>query len=310
MALSTNTHLEHGLRLWRRACQRDDLLAALICLLPAALIFGVFNIFPILYSGYLSLLEWDGLSPNRVFVGLANYVDLARSGDFWNSLGVTLYYMVGITVLGIAAGLIVALALNRGIRALPFYRTVYFTPVITSTVAAAVIWKYLFDPGSGFVNVTLRSAGLPAPAWLASTVWAMPAIILVGVWKRLGFNLVIYMAGLQGIPREYYEAAEVDGAGTWARFRYITLPLLAPITMLLVIMSVIDSFLVFDQVFIMTGGGPLGSTDVIGLFLYRYAFRYFKMGVASAVGWVIFAVIFAITLVQWRLFGLGSRGTA
>lgn len=292
-----------------RTLRRDDLLTALVCLLPAAVIFGAFNIFPILYSGYLSLLDWDGLSPIRTFVGLANYIELARSGDFWNSLGVTLYYMVGITVFGIAAGLAVALALNQGIRALPFYRAVYFTPVITSTVAAAVVWKYLFDPGSGFVNVALRSAGLPAPAWLSSTLWAMPAIILVGVWKRLGFNMVIYLAGLQSIPREYYEAAEVDGAGTWARFRYITLPLLAPVTVLLVIMSIIDAFLVFDQVFVMTGGGPLGSTDVIGLFLYRHAFRYFEMGTASAVGWVIFAVIFAITLMQWKLFGFGARGT-
>ncbi|HIC88858.1 MAG TPA: sugar ABC transporter permease [Anaerolineae bacterium] len=304
MALRTDTC---GRR-WRKLWRQGDLLAAIICLLPAALVFGIFNIYPILYSGYLSLLEWDGLSPNRTFVGLSNYIELARSGDFWNSLGVTLYYMAGVTGLGIASGLLVALALNRGIRALPLYRAVYFTPVITSTVAAAVVWKYLFDPGSGFVNVTLRSTGLPAPAWLASTVWAMPAIILVGVWKRLGFNMVIYLAGLQTIPREYYEAADVDGAGVWTRFRYITLPLLAPITLLLVIMSVIDSFLVFDQVFIMTGGGPLGTTDVIGLFLYRHAFRYFEMGTASAVGWVMFVAIFAITLVQWKLFGFGARG--
>lgn len=294
-------------RRWRRGWRQGDLLAALICLLPAAFVFGVFNIFPILYSGYLSLLEWDGLSPQRAFVGLANYLELARSRDFWNSLGVTFYYMVGITILGIAAGLAVALALNRGIRALPFYRAVYFTPVITSTVAAAVVWRYLFDPGSGFVNVTLRSLGLPAPAWLASTLWAMPAVVLVGVWKRLGFNMVVYLAGLQSIPREYHEAAEVDGAGMWARFRYITVPLLAPITLLLVIMSVIDSFLIFDQVFIMTGGGPLGTTDVIGLFLYRHAFRYFEMGTASAVGWVMFAAIFAITLVQWKIFGFGAQ---
>jgi multiple sugar transport system permease protein len=301
MALRADTYI----RRWRRLWRQSDLLAALVCLLPAALIFGAFNILPILYSGYLSLLEWDGLSPNKTFVGLANYVELARSGDFWNSLGVTLYYMVGITVLGIAAGLAVALALNRGIRLLPFYRAVYFTPVITSPVAAAVVWKYLFDPGSGFVNVILRSMGLSAPAWLASTIWAMPAVILVGVWKRLGFNMVIYLAGLQSVPREYYEAADVDGAGVWARFRYITVPLLAPITLLLVIMSIIDAFLIF----VMTGGGPLGTTDVIGFFLYRHAFRYFEMGTASAVGWVMFTIIFVITLMQWKLFGFGARGT-
>jgi len=295
---------------WRKLWRETDLLAALICVLPAALVFGAFKIYPILYSGYLSLLEWDGLSPDKKFVGLANYLALARSEDFWNSLGVTIYYMVGVTILGVAASLLVALVLNRGIKALPLYRALYFTPVVTSTVAAAVVWRYLFDPGSGFINVTLRDVGLPAPAWLADPLWAMPAVILVGVWKRLGFNMVIYLAGLQSIPREYYEAAQIDGAGAWARFRYVTVPLLTPITTLLIIMSVIDSFLIFDQVFVMTGGGPIGSTDVIGFFLYRQAFRYFNMGSASAVGWVIFGVIFAITLIQWRLFGLGARAQA
>ena len=294
---------------WYKLWRQGDLLAALICLLPATIVFGVFNIFPTLYSGYLSLLDWDGLSARKVFVGLANYDELLQSETFWNSLGVTLYYMVGITVLGIAAGLVVALALNRGIRALSFYRAVYFTPNITAPVAAAVVWRSFFDPASGLLNVALRSAGLPAPAWLASTVWAMPAVILVGVWRRLGYNMVIYLAGLQSIPRDYYEAAEVDGAGSWARFRYITLPLLAPITALLVIMSVIESFLVFDQVYVLTQGGPLESTEVIGLLLYRLGFRYLELGRASTVGWVIFVVIFAITLFQWKLFGFESRGT-
>jgi len=291
----------------RHRWRRGDLPAAVVCLLPAAIIFGAFNIFPILYSGYLSLLEWDGLSAVREYVGLRNYAQLLSSHDLWNSLRVTVYYMGGVTVLGIAAGLVVALALNKGIRALSFYRAVYFTPVVTSTVAAAVVWKYLFDPGSGFVNVFLRSIGIHAPNWLSSPVWAMPAVILLGVWKRLGFNMVIYLAGLQSIPREFYDAARVDGAGNWARFRYVTLPLLSPVTLLLVIMSVIDSFLVFDQIFVVTNGGPLQSTEVIGFLLYRYAFRYFKLGYASAIGWVIFAVIFAITLAQWRLFGFGNE---
>jgi len=291
-----------------KSWRRSDVWSALVCLLPAGLIFGVFNIFPILYSGYLSLLRWDGLSASRAFVGLANYAQLLRSHELWNSLAVTLYYMAGVTLLSLAAGLAVALALNRGIRGLAFYRALYFTPVITSSVAAAIVWRYLFDPGAGLVNLSLRAAGVPAPGWLASTTWAMPAVILVGVWKRLGFNMVIYLAGLQGIPREYYEAAEVDGAGAWARFRRITVPLLAPITALLAIMSVIDAFLVFDQVFAMTGdalGAPMGSTDVIGLLLYRYAFRYFKIGTASAVGWIVFAVVFVATLLQWKLSNIG-----
>lgn len=300
-------HLTTTSRRLRNRWRRGDLPAAVVCLLPAAIIFGAFNIFPILYSGYLSLLEWDGLSAVREYVGLRNYVELLSSHDLWNSLRVTVYYMSGVTVLGIAAGLVVALALNKGTRALPFYRAVYFTPVVTSTVAAAVVWKYLFDPGSGFVNVFLRSIGIHAPNWLSSPVWAMPAVILLGVWKRLGFNMVIYLAGLQSIPGEFYDAAKVDGAGSWARFRYVTLPLLTPVTLLLVIMSVIDSFLVFDQIFVMTNGGPLQSTEVIGFLLYRYAFRYFELGYASSIGWVIFAVIFVITLAQWRLFGFGRE---
>ena len=297
---------------WRKLWRQGDLWTAIVCLLPAIILFGAFNIFPLLYSGYLSLVKWDGLSPKKTFVGLANYVGLARSADFWNSLGVTLYYMIGVTILGIAASLIVALVLNARMSGLSFYRTIYFTPEITSCVAAAVVWKYLFDPGSGFVNVALRSIHLPAPAWLSSTTWAMPAIILVGIWKGLGFKMVIYLAALQSIPRQYYEAAKTDGANAWARFRYITIPLLVPTTILLIIKSVIDSFLVFDQVFVMTGrtGSPMGATDVVGLLLYRNAFDYWKMGTASAVGWVTFMVIFTITLTQWKLFGFGERQTA
>jgi len=282
---------------WRH----DELITAIMCLLPAMVIFGLFNIFPILYSDYLSLLKWDGLSDTPIFVGSANYIALFQSDSFWNSIRVTLYYMGGVTLLGLGAGLLIALALNQGVRWSGFYRTVYFTPVITSTVAAAVVWKYLFNPGSGYINEFLHSIGILAPNWLTSPVWAMPAVILVGMWKRLGFNMVIYLAGLQAVPPELYAAAKVDGAGAWARFWYITLPQLRPVTLLLVIMSVIDSFLVFDQIYIMTGGGPLETTNVIGFMLYQHAFRYFSVGSASAIGWVMFTIIFAITLLQWTI---------
>lgn len=286
--------------------QQSDLPTAILCLLPALIILGMFNIFPILYSGYLSLLTWDGMSPDRVFAGLEHYQKLLRSAELWNSLSVTFYYMVGVTVLGLAVSLIVALVLNSGLRGLAVYRTIYFIPVVTSTIAAAVVWKYLFA-GSGVISTLLRSWHLPAPNWLSDPQWAMPVIILLGVWKRLGFNMVIYLAGLQGIPQPLYDAAKVDGAGWLARFWYVTLPLLMPITLLLTIMSVIDSFLVFDQVFVMTNGGPLESTEVIGLLLYRRAFRYFELGEASAIGWIIFAFVFIVTLIQWRF--LGEQGT-
>lgn len=295
---------------YRRRNRLGDLSAAALFLLPTALVLGVFTVYPILFSGYLSLLRWDGLSRERVFIGLDNYRRLIDSGELANSVRASLAYTAGVTLGGLVLGLGAAVLLNSAIRGRTLYRVIYFLPVVTATVAAAVVWKLLLDPGSGYVNVLLRTVGVTAPSWLRSPTWAMPAVILVGIWKRVGFNVLVYLAGLQTVPREIYEAAEMDGAGSGAMFRYVSLPLLAPITLLLAIMSVIDSFLVFDQIFVMTGGGPVGTTEVLGLLLYRQAFRYFDLGAASAVGWVMFALIAAISLVQWRLYGGGARGIA
>ncbi|MGQ9851071.1 MAG: carbohydrate ABC transporter permease [Aggregatilineaceae bacterium] len=290
---------------WQHANRRGDLSAALIALMPAVVLFATFNIYPLLYSGYLSLLDWDGFSPHKQYVGLANYRELYESPLFRNALGVTVKYTVGVTGLGVALSLIIAVLLNSGIRGQNLYRLLYFLPVVTSTVAAAVVWRYLMNPGNGYADVFLRNLGIapPSPSWLRNPTWALRVVILVGVWKRLGFNIVIYLAGLQNISKDYYEAATVDGAGAWGRFRHITVPLIAPITLLLVIMSVIDAFLIFDVVYVMTDGGPLGTTEVVGLLLYRQAFRYFNLGTASAMGWVIFAIVFTATVVQWKLFG-------
>jgi multiple sugar transport system permease protein len=279
--------------------------AALFCLLPALVIFAVFYLYPVLYAAWLSLLRWDGLSESRRFVGLANYVTLFTNPEFWNAVRVTAVYTVGVTVLGLAGGLAAAIALNRPLAGRTFYRTVYFTPVVTATVAAAVVWSLLFDPASGIVNMGLRAMGLEGPRWLADPRWALPAVIIVGTWKRIGFNMVIYLAGLQTIPPEYDEAAECDGAGPWQRFRRITWPLLTPTTALLTIMSVIDAFQVFDHVYLMTSGGPMGATMVLPLYLYREGFRLFHLGYAAAVGWAIFLVVFAATLLQWRVTGGG-----
>ncbi len=289
--------------------KKEDILAATIYLLPSVIVFGLFNIFPVLYSGYLSFNRWDGLSRTGKFIGLQNYSNIIKSIEFWNSLGVTFYYTAGITFFGIAAGLFIALLLNRRFPGRTIFRTIYFIPVVTSTIAAAIVWKYLFDPGSGYINIFLRFFHIPGPDWLTSTTWAMPVLISLGVWKRLGFNIVIYLAGLQSISPEYYEVAEVDGAGPVTRFFRITLPLISPITAMLVIMSLIDSFLVFDQVFVMTNGGPLYSTDVIGLLLYRNAFRYFKLGYASSIGMIIFLVIFLITFLQRRFLSIGEQSS-
>lgn len=295
---------------WRQYNQRGDLSTAIIALLPVILLFIVFNLYPLLYSGTLSLMEWNGFGGERTFVGLDNYRALLTSAEFGNSLRVTVTYTVSVTAFSIALSLVVAVLLNSGIRMQTFYRVVYFLPVVTSTIAVAVVWRYLLTPTTGYVDVLLKGLGLPTPSptWLRNPQWALRVVILVGIWKRLGFNTVIYLAGLQGIPREYYEAAQVDGANQFHQFRFITIPLIAPITLLLVIMSIIDSFLIFDVVYVMTNGGPLHSTEVIGLLLYDQAFQYFNLGQASAIAWVLFAIVFAITLFQWRVFGIrGDR---
>jgi len=287
-------------------------LTAFLMLLPAILVIGIFTVYPIIYSGYLSLNEWDGFQPQPTFVGFQNYIDLFNSPQFWHSLSVTLIYVAGLTVFSVAGGMVVALLLNTGIRGVTIYRIIYFIPVVTATVAAATVWKYLLDPGSGLVNTFLRSIGIQGPAWLTDPNFALLAVILVGVWKRVGFNMVIFLAGLQTIPRIYYEAAMVDGADSKQRFRFITLPLLAPTTALIAILSLIDAFLVFDTVFVMSNGtgGPVGSTEVLGFLLWREAFRYFNLGDASAVGWVLFLIILVITLIQWKLFGQTARSGA
>ena len=284
--------------------RRGDLPVALVLLLPALLVFGVFTAYPFLYAAWLSLLDWDGFAARQTFIGLGNYAALLTNDGFWSSFRITIAYTLGVTVLSLAAGLLVALALSQRLFGRTVYRAAYFTPVITATVAAGVVWALLFDPVAGLVNVQLRALGLEGPRWLSDPDWALPAIVIVGVWKRLGFTMVIYLAGLQAIPKSYSEAAAIDGAGAWQRFWRITWPLLTPTTVLLVIMSVIDAFQAFDQVFVMTQGGPLGATDVLPMYLYREAFRLFHLGYAAAVGWVIFLVVFAATVGQWIL----SRG--
>ncbi len=285
----------------RWLARRSQWGTAALLLLPAFGLFAVFTAYPFLYAAKLSLTKWDGLSADQTFVGLGNYRALLHDHEFINSMKVTAIYTVCVTVLSIGIGLVLALALNRRLAGRNVYRTIFFTPVLTATVAAAVVWQLLFDPFTGIVNIGLRHVGVEGPHWLSSPSWALAAIIVVGVWKRIGFTMIIYLAGLQTISPTYYEAARVDGAGSWRQFRDVTWPLLTPITVLQLIMAVIDSFQVFDHVYVMTQGGPMGATNVAPLFLYNQGFRIFHLGYAAAVGWVIFLVVFAATIVQWRL---------
>lgn len=271
----------------------------LLFLLPNLVGFLIFTLVPVISSLGLSLFKWDLLS-QPVFVGLANFRTLASDAAFWQAFRNTITFIVGYIPLVTAAGLGVALVLNQRLRFQAFFRTAFFLPVISSWVAVALIWQWLFNPLYGVVNHLLSLVGIAGPAWLYDPHWAMPAVILASVWKDLGFVAVVYLAGLQALPPDYYEAANLDGATLWQQFRHVTLPLLTPTTFFVVIISLINSFQVFDQVFVMTGGGPAGATSVLVEQIYRNAFRYGKMGYASAMSWVLFALVFLATFLQLR----------
>lgn len=287
--------------------RRSDLPVAALFVSPATVLFALFSFYPIGAVLWLSLFRWDNLGPERQFIALDNYAALLGSERFWNALRVTVVYTAVVTAVSIIVGLLLATALNNRFLALKtVWRGLFFIPSVTPTVAAAMVWMLIFNPGFGYVNVVLRQFGIDGPNWLADPFWALPTVMMLGIWRRVGFNLIVYLAALQAIPSEYYESAEVDGAGAWQRFRRVSVPLVAPTTVMLVILGVIDSFLVFDQVFVLTRGGPANATEVIGLYLYTNAFTFLKMGYGAAIAVVVFLVIAAFTLLQWRFVGFGT----
>lgn len=271
-----------------------------VFLLPSLLGLTIFTILPIAASAGLTFFDWDLLTPPR-FVGASNFVRLIADKDFRASLLHTLQYIVGYVPMVTVLALAVAVALNRPGRLMLFLRTAFFLPVVSAWVAVALIWMWLLNPRYGLFNYLLGLAGIHGPAWLFDPQWAMPAIILTSVWKDIGFVMVMFLAGLQNIPGEYYEAASLDGASNWQRFRYITLPLLSPTTFFVLVILLINSFQVFDQVWIMTGGGPAGATSVLVEQIVKHAFSYSRMGYAATISWVLFALVFAATLIQSQL---------
>ncbi len=285
--------------------RRREALAALLFLSPSLIGFVIFMAGPLLASLGFSLLEWNLLTPPN-WLGPDNYLQLLQDPDFWSSLWATIYYTFISVPLGIISALLLALALNQQLRGITIYRTVYFIPVVSSMIAVALMWRWMYNPTSGILNYVLNNLfallHLPwtAPDWLQSRMWAMPAIIIMSVWKGLGYNMVLYLAGLQGISRHFYEAAEIDGANGWDKFRHITLPLLTPTTFFIVVISIIGSFQIFEQAYIMTQGGPARATVTTVYYIYENGFQWYKMGYASAVAWALFALIMLVTLIQWR----------
>jgi len=283
-----------GERGWRR----NATLALFI--LPSLVPLALFTLGPMAASVVISLLRWDLLRPAK-FIGLGNYSALLADPDFKAAVLHTLVFILGYLPLVYLGGLGLALLVNQKLRGSSFFRSAYFLPVVTSWVVVALVWRWLLNPQTGVVNAALDLVGIQGPGWWTDPAWALPSIILASAWKDLGFVMVILLAGLQAIPEEYYEAAEVDGAGRRARFRHVTMPLLSSSSFFVLVISLINSFQVFDQVWVMTGGGPAGASSVVVEQIVRNAFSYNKMGYASAMSWVLFAAILAVTVVQFRL---------
>jgi multiple sugar transport system permease protein len=284
----------------RLSLARKEELAAYLFILPSFAGFVVFLLVPMVTSLGISLYDWELLVAPR-FIGLKNFSDLLRDNVFRQVMFNTAYYTLGLVPLNIVVSLSLALWLNTKLRFVNLYRVAFFLPVVTVTVAVSLIWKWMYEPYVGLINAGLHLVGIQGPNWLSDPHWAMPALIFMSLWKGFGYNMVLFLAGLQGIPPTLYEAATIDGASAWQRFWRITLPLLSPTMFFAVVMTIISSFQVFDQAYVMTGGGPAFATNTIVLYIYQNGFTFFRMGYASAIAWVLFALIFVITLIQMRV---------
>lgn len=274
----------------------NDKVSATIFLLPAILGSFIFIIIPICLSFYLSFTSWDLLSSIEV-VGLKNYIQLFHSKDFYFILWNTVYYALVTTVFGVLIPLILACFLNSKIKGAEFFKTVYFLPFITPMVVIAIVWAWIFDPNYGLINSILNTH-IP---WLFDSKYAMNAVIFVSVWKLIGYNMIIFLAGLTAINSNLYEAAKIDGASSLKTFFMITIPQLSPTIFFVIIITTISSFQIFDLIYLMTQGGPLDSTNVLVYKLYQSAFEHFNIGEASAIAYVLFVIIFLLTISQWKL---------
>lgn len=271
-------------------------------LLPAAAVLAVFHFFPIVYAFFVSLLRWNMIDPVRPFVGFGNYAQLVRDERFLTALGNTTTFAVVSVFLTIPLALFFAVLLNRRLSAMSWYRTAFFVPHVTSLAAAAMVWHWLYRPDQfGLLNYLIGQVGISPQRWLLDPDQALPAIIAVSIWGSLGRDIVIFLAGLQNISPDYYEAAQIDGAGGWQAFRYVTVPLLSPTTYFILIVSMIGAFKVFALPLFLTGGGPLDRTLTIVYSIYQQGFQFFRMGYASAQAYALFAIIFAITMLQRRV---------
>lgn len=280
--------------------------AGLLFVTPTMLIFTVFVFVPLIISFVFSFLKFDMMFNNIEFQGAANYLKLVTDQKFWNAMGNTLYYTLGTVPLQVLVALITAVALKKNSKINTFFKSVFFLPSIVSMTVISIIWSFLLDPDIGMFPYWLSFLGVEPMALLKSPVWAMPTIILVSIWKSFGFNMVILIAGLQGVPDSYYEAADIDGASGMRKFMKITVPMLMPTLSFTVVNSIISSFQVFDQIYVMTKGGPLFKTQTVVQLIYSAAFDSFNMGYASTIAIALFIITFVVSLFTFRRMQRGE----
>jgi len=283
----------------RRGPRRRYLLHAYLFIAPVVLLFGIFRVIPAVQTLLYSVYKVELLRGRFTFIGLDNFRALLADPGFGQAIVNTLVYVAAIVPISAGLGLGLAVLFDTRFRLRELFKAVYFAPMVTSTAAAAMVWWWLYNPQFGLFNVLLRLAHLPDQPWLMSSRTALTAIIIFSVWKSLGYNMIIYLAGLQSIPQHFYEAATIDGAGAFRRFWRISVPLLAPTTTFLLIYNSILAFQVFDQVFVLTSGGPANATNVVVLELYRQAFERYNFGYAGAEATVLFLLILGVTVLQW-----------
>jgi len=260
--------------------------------------FSFFIVYPILASIYYSFCSYDVLTPPQ-WVGLDNFITLFKDGLFWRCLYNTIYFIVVSLPIGIGIGIAIALSLNLNVKGRPVYRTAFYLPVIVPLTASAILWIWILDPHYGLINALLGRVGVVGPGWLTDPKWSKPALILMR-WWAMGNAILIYLASIQDVPRQLYEAAELDGANSWQKFTNITIPMISPAIFYNLVIGLIMSFQYFTEPFIMTNGAPVDSTLFYSLYLYRNGFNYFKMGYASAMAWILFVLILACTLFVFK----------
>lgn len=266
-------------------------------ILPNFLGFVAFMLVPIIMALVFSFTNYDIIS-RMDFIGIENYINLFQDDQFIVSLLNTLWYSVLTVPIGVVLALLLAVMFNRQIRGIAIFRTFVFIPVITSMVAVSLVWSMLYEDNSGLLNIILNALGLPSVHWLTDTNLAMISIAIMSIWKGLGYNMTIFLAGLQGVPGELYEAATIDGANSPQKFWHITVPMIGPTTYFVSLMALIGSLQTFDQINIMTQGGPVDATKTLSFYLYQYGFSYYKMGYACAAAYVLFLLVFVVSMIQ------------